>query len=247
VFGGALLLAMMLRFGRALLDALPMRRSRLAFVARVRPLAAVMVIGIYAVLATRWVLEGGDRGEWIAFALVLAVIALASWGVLRNALEGVYLRLGRSFDVGDRVQIAGVTGRVHRLGARAVVIETIDGQLAIIPYRTAAEVTILREPFDEQSAFHVFRLPIPERRSIPELKRAVHEAALLCHWCSTRRAPQITATEDGHLEITVFPVDANHITEIERVVRRAVGRGSESKPELRAVERRTDVEVEHAK
>ena len=43
VFGGALLLALTLRFGAAVLDALPIRRARHAFVARVRPLAAVML------------------------------------------------------------------------------------------------------------------------------------------------------------------------------------------------------------
>jgi hypothetical protein len=68
----------------------------------------------------------------------------------------------------------------------------------------------------------VFRIPIPTTRSIPELKRAVHEAALLCHWSSTRRMPQVAATDDGQLEITVFPVDANHVTEIERIVRSVV-------------------------
>jgi hypothetical protein len=223
VFGGVAALVAIMRLGRALIDALPLSRARQVLVARMRPLAAATLIAIYALLATRWVLESGDRREWFAFALVLGVAASASWTVLRNALEGVYLRVGRTFAVGDRVEIAGVQGRVHRMGIRALVLETIDGQLAIIPYRTVASGTIRREPFRQQSAFHVFRVAIPEHRSIPELKRAVHEAALLCHWSSTRRVPQVTATDDGQLEITVFPVDANHVTEIERSVRSAVG------------------------
>lgn len=222
VFGGAFALVVVLRLARALLDALPMSRARRAFVARIQPLASTTMIAIFAVLATRWVLDADDRREWIAFAIVAGIVIIASWAVLRNALEGVYLRLGRTFEIGDRVDIAGIQGRVHRLGARAVVIETIDGRLAIIPYRTAASATILRDPFAQQSAFHVFRVPIPDRRSITELERAVHEAALLCHWSSTRRLPHVNATHDGQLEITLFPIDINHVTEIERVVRRAL-------------------------
>lgn len=222
VFGGAFVLAVALRFGRIVLDALPMSRARLALVARLRPLAAATLIAIYAVIAARWVLASGDRSEWIAFAVIIGIAAAASWNMLRNVLEGVYLRVGRSFEIGDRVEIAGVQGRVHRLGARAVVIETTDGQLAIIPYTIVASSTIRREPFDEQSAFHVFRVSIPEQRPVAELKRAVREAALLSHWSSTRRLPQVAATEDGQLEITVFPVDANHAPEIERAVRRAL-------------------------
>lgn len=222
VFGGGLVLALLLRFGGVLLDAVPMSRARLALVTRLRPLAAATLVAIYAVIAARWVLDSPDQREWIAFAVIVALAAAGSWNMLRNVIEGVYLRTGRSFELGDRVEVAGVAGRVHRLGARAVVLETTDGQLAIVPYTTVAASTIRREPFDEQSAFHVFRVAIPEQRPIAELKRAVHEAALLCHWSSTRRLPHVTATDDGHLEITVFPVDANHAPEIERVVRNAL-------------------------
>ncbi len=219
VFGGALALALLLRFGSAVLDALPFSRARRAFIARARPLAAATLIAIYAVIAARWVLDTSDDREWIAFAIVVGIAAAASWNVLRNALDGIYLRAGRSFEIGDRVDIAGVQGRVHRLGARAVVLETVDGQLAIIPYRTVASAIIHREPFDQQSSFHVFRAPFPAKRAISEVKRSVREAALLCHWSSTRRLPEVTVTDHGELEITVFPVDANHVTEIERAVR----------------------------
>lgn len=222
VFGGLIVLAAVLHLARAVLDALPLSRTRRAFVARMQPLAGATVIAIYTVIAAHWVLASSDRQEWFAFALVFGIAAAASWSVLRNALEGVYLRVGRTFEVGERIEIAGVQGRVHRLGARALVVETVEGRLAIIPYRMVANATIRREPFDQQSSFHVFRVAIPARQSIPELKRAVHEAALLCHWSSTRRLPQVTATEDGQLEVTVFPVDGNHASEIERVVRDAL-------------------------
>jgi small-conductance mechanosensitive channel len=222
VFGGIVVLAAALHLARAMLDALPLSRTRRTFVARMQPLAGATAIAIYTVIAAHWVLTFSDRQAWLAFALVFGVAAAASWSVLRNALEGVYLRVGRTFEIGDRIEIAGVEGRVHRLGARALVVETVDGRLAIIPYRTVANATIRREPFDQQSSFHVFRVAIPPRRSIPELKRAVHEAALLCHWSSTRRLPQVVATEDGQLEVTVFPVDGNHASEIERVVRDAL-------------------------
>ena len=97
-----------------------------------------------------------------------------------------------------------------------------DGSLPRGLGEAVLRATIRREPFDQQSSFHVFRVAIPPRRSISELKRAVHEAALLCHWSSTRRLPQVVATEDGQLEVTVFPVDGNHASEIERVVRDAL-------------------------
>jgi small-conductance mechanosensitive channel len=225
VFGGALLLAAVLRFGRIGVEALPLSRARRMLVARLSPLAAATLIAVYAVLAARWVLDSSDTREWIAFGIVLALVAATSWGALRDAVEGVYLRAARSFAVGDRVHIDGVVGRIHRLGARAVVVQTTEGELAIVPYRKVASTTIRREAFDEQSGFHVFRAPLPEAMPIPEVKRAIREAALLCHWSSPRRLPTVSVTDDGQLEITVFPVDPNHVTEIERVVREALDPG----------------------
>lgn len=222
VFGGALGLVAVLRFVWAVLDALPMSRARRTLVGRMRPLAAMILIAIYAVVAARWVLDSADTREMIAFLVVVGVGTAASWPALRDVVDGVFLRAGTQLVVGDRVEIAGVRGRLQKLGTRALTIETSDGELAVLPYRAVTSAAIRREPSDERSAFHVFRVAIPEQRSVPELKRAVREAALLCHWSSTRRPPQVTATDDGDLEITVFPVDANHVTEIERVVRAAV-------------------------
>lgn len=222
VVGGAVGLVALLRFLRAVLDALPMSRARRTLVGRLRPLAAMALIAIYAVVAARWILVDADSREMVAFLVVVGIATAASWTALRDAVDGVFLRAGTSLVVGDRVEIAGVRGRLQKLGIRALTIETFDGEVAILPYRTVTTATIRREPSDERSAFHVFRVAIPEQRSVPELKRAVREAALLCHWSSPRRLPQVTATDDGHLEITVFPVDANHVTEIERVVRAAV-------------------------
>jgi small-conductance mechanosensitive channel len=223
VFGGVAAVVALLRFGGAVLDALPMSRARRVVVGRVRPLLAATVIALYAVVASRWVLGNADTREVLAFLLVVVVAVAASWTPLRDAVEGIYLRLGKNLVAGDRIDVDGVRGRINRLGARAIVLETSDGELAVIPYRKIACSTFRRAPGDDHSAFHVFRVAIPATRTIPELKRAVHEAALLCHWSSTRRPPIVSATEDGELEITVFPVDANHVTEIERDVRRAVG------------------------
>ncbi|MBZ0232412.1 MAG: mechanosensitive ion channel family protein [Deltaproteobacteria bacterium] len=226
VLAGGVLLAIVLRFGRAVLDAIPWSRAGLDVVGRSAPVIGVALVAVYGILAARWVLGDGDRQTQLAFGAVVILLAAASWPALRDAFAGVFLRAGRALAVGDRVRIGDVRGRVQRLGQRAAVIETIDGELAIVPYRVAASATIFREPGDEprdgRTPFHVFRAPVPEDRSVPEVKRAVIEAAMLCHWSSTGRSPEIAACDDGHVEITVFPIDADHVADLERVVRRAL-------------------------
>jgi hypothetical protein len=220
--GGALALAAVLRLGAAALEAVPMSRARRALLARLRPLAAAILIAAYVAMIARWVLDSDDRRSWIALAVVVGVVVAASWTSLRDLLEGVYLRAGQTFAAGDRVQIGEVRGRVQRLGHRAVVLETANGELALIPYRTVAAATVRREPADGQSSFHVFRVPVPKDAAIADIKRAVLEAALLCHWSSVARQPEVAATGDGHVEITVFPADPDHVSDLVRTVRRAL-------------------------
>lgn len=220
----AVALVVVLRVGRAAIDALPMSRARRARIARLRPIVGATLVVVYVVLAARWILESDDRRAWIAFAVAAGVFAAASWGALRDAIEGAYLRAGHTLAIGDRVEIGAVRGRIQRLGLRSLVIEATDGELAVIPYRTVTASTLLRTPGDEHSAFYVFRVAVPEHRTIPDAKRVVREAALLCHWSSVARQPEVVATDDGHLEVTVFPIDADHVTDIERTLRRELAR-----------------------
>lgn len=217
-----LVLVLVLRAARVVLDAIPMSRGRRALVTRIRPLAGAVLVLVYVALGARWLLERGEPQTWIAFGLALVVLAAAAWPALRDLIEGVLVRSSHTLAVGDRVQVGAVRGRVQRLGYRHVVIEATDGELAVVPYRLVATTPILRSPADERSTFHVFRIPVPAHRGIAEAKRIVREAALLCHWSSIARPPQVIATDDGELEITVFPIAPDHAAEIERVLRRAL-------------------------
>jgi small-conductance mechanosensitive channel len=222
VVGAGLGLALVLRFGRAALDALPMSRARRALVARLRPLVGAALVVLYVMIAARWVLRTDDPRAWIALLVVGLILVAASWGPLRDVLEGVYLRAASALAVGDRVQIGAVRGRVQRLGYRSVHVEGTDGDLAILPYRAIAAQPILRSPAADHASFHVFRAPLPEHRSIPEARRVIRETALLCHWSSIARPPQVAATDDGDLEVTIFAIDADRAPEIERLLRRAL-------------------------
>lgn len=221
--GVAVVLA--LRFVRALVDALPMSRARRALAVRIRPFIGAIVVILYLLFVVAWLLR--DHPGMVPWALaVLGLgVAAASWPAIRDVLEGAYVRASPAFAVGDRVQIGTVRGRIRRLGYRNVYIEGTDGELAILPYRLIATQPILRSAELDRGAFHVFRVPVPAERSIPELKRQVRESALLNHWSSIARPPQISATADGHVEITVFAIDPDQAPEIERAVRKAIAGG----------------------
>jgi small-conductance mechanosensitive channel len=228
VLAAALALVLVLRFGRAVLDALPMKRARRVLLERVAPLAGVAVSLLFVAMATRWVLGTDDQRAWIALGAVAAVIVALSWGALRDVFEGVYLRAGRGCAVGDRVQLGSggeaIRGRVQKLGLRGLHLEGEGGELAIVPYRALAGRALLRSPGIDHAAFRVFRIPLPPGRSLADARQAIVESALLHHWASVARQPQIVVTEDGQLEVTVFAVDPGRVIDVERALRAAVER-----------------------
>lgn len=221
VAGGGLALLVALRLGRAALDVLPMSRARRQLVTRVRPIAGGILILVYVLLAARWLLRDASELAPYALALVAAFVVAASWGALRDVLEGAYLRAARTFAAGDRIQIGTVRGRVQRLGYRHLHVESSDGELVVLPYRAVAEQPIQRSA-EDRTSFHVFRLPVPAGLGLAEAKRLVQETALLCHWSSIARSPQVVASATGELDVTVFPIAPDHAGEIERAIRAAV-------------------------
>lgn len=201
-----------------LLSALPMRRSSEVLIQRVKPLFVASLVVIWGIVAMYWVLRDGDKAQYTVVIVGAACIA-AGWPVIRDVAEGLYFRGARTCLIGDQVQIGQIRGRLQAIGVRAITIETPDGELAIMSYTQVAASSIFRSPAADRTSFHVFRVPMPKNTSLPEAKQRVREAALLCHWSSIAQPPQCVATADGELEITVFALDADRASEIERAVR----------------------------
>src|SRR5690606_20003949 len=123
VCGGGIALLLVLRFGAAALDAIPMSRARRQLVTRVRPIAGGALILAYLVFAARWLLREDSHLAPLALGLMAAFVVAASWGPVRDLLEGAYLRAARTRAAGDRVQLGQVRGRVQRLGYRHLYVE----------------------------------------------------------------------------------------------------------------------------
>jgi hypothetical protein len=72
-------------------------------------------------------------------------------------------------------------------------------------------------------ALHVFRMKVRADSSIGDVRRVARESALLCHWASVVRDPELVAVGPSEFEITVFALDRDHAPEVEAAVRRALG------------------------
>lgn len=219
--GGVLLAILLWLFGRAL-AVLPLSRRRRELVSRWAPLAGMLVVLAYLVIAVRRIFGGEGWGEPAAAVLVFAAITGAAWFAIRDIVAGVVLKAGRICQVGDYVLLGDVAGRVASMGLRVLSIETGQGEEAVIPYSQVARQSLKRTPVLEGAALHVFRLQVPDGATISDVKRRVRESALSCHWGSIVRDPQVVAVASSRFEVTIYALDPDHAPDVEAAVRSAV-------------------------
>jgi small conductance mechanosensitive channel len=90
----------------------------------------VLVIGLLVALSQL----GVSLGPVLAgLGIVGFIIGFALQDSLGNFASGVLILIYRPYDVGDMVEVSGVTGRVHQMSLVNTTILTLDNQTLIIP------------------------------------------------------------------------------------------------------------------
>jgi small-conductance mechanosensitive channel len=91
---------------------------------------AVLVIGIFIVLDN----AGIHLGALTVFAGAVGVgVGFGLQNIASNFISGLVILAERPITIGDRVEVAGVTGQVEQIRARSTVIRTNDNITMIVP------------------------------------------------------------------------------------------------------------------
>lgn len=221
VLGRGVLILGLLRLLGWLVDLAPMPRQRKELLQSSGPLFAVAVCLAYLFLAVQEIFGRYEAAMPLLLGTVLIGFAAALWAPIRDLLAGVLLKAGRVVRVGDEIQVQDIRGRIERLHYRRMVVRTSHGE-AILPYGLVSRSAIVRASGTLGAVPHTFRVRPIEGVSLVDLRQRVRESALLCHWASLVREPELANLDDGGLEATVFCVDAEYGPEIERAVRRGL-------------------------
>jgi small conductance mechanosensitive channel len=68
--------------------------------------------------------------------LIGLIVGIAFREITENFLASIFLSIQRPFEMGDLVEISGVTGYVQQLNVRTTILMTLDGNIAQIPNAT---------------------------------------------------------------------------------------------------------------
>ena len=222
LIGWALVLILIVRGLRLLLQLAPMSSARRRSFEQALPMVELLVGSIYLLSAVQILFAGQPLLGAVA---VLGVVFGGLWlarHALMDLMTGVFLRASGSVARGDRVRVDGIDGQVSWLGTRSLAVETVDGDEALVPYSRLAGQAVVRTPRIDGAHRHTFRVPAVEGAGAGAGADRIRQLAMLCHWSSVARPPVVRATEDGNHEVTVFALAASRGSEVEAFVRKGL-------------------------
>lgn len=155
--------------------------------------------------------------------LVLAALVAFGWAPLYDVISGVAFRFGGSCREGDQVKVGDVEGRVLEVGMRSLVVQTRQGDEAVVPYGKIIHQTLRRTQSLSGAHVHAFVIEAPAGKDFSSLKRDVIQAAVRCHWASVVHAPKVERREGNTVEVSVYALDADHAPLVESAVRASLG------------------------
>lgn len=218
---GGLVLFWLLRLVNFLVRMSPLPPRLKTSLLRVAPIVELVVAVAYVASALVELLEAEPEFAWVLIALVITLVVF-SWSALYDLVLGVVFRVGQVCQVGDLVQVDDIDGRVLAVGARALVLQTRDGDEAVVPYGRIGRRTLRRTQSVSGAYVHSFVLEQPVGQGFAELKRRVVEAAMRSHWASAVHEAKVERRVGGTVEVSVFAHDADHAPLVEAVVRQAL-------------------------
>ncbi len=218
---GGVLVAWLMRSAEQLVQLSPLPPSVKASVLRYMPALELVVAVAYLASGLAVLTVHEPIFASILITLVLLIIIFA-WPSLYDLISGVFFRVRQPCEVGDSVRMDDVEGRVVEVGTRGLVLQTREGDEAMIPYGRLARQTLRRTQLVSGTHIHAFQVQPPAGKDFAEIKRLVLQATIQCHWASVIHEPKVERRAT-FIEVSVYAHDVDHAPHVEAAVRAALG------------------------
>lgn len=218
LFGGGLALLATLRLAAFLFRVAPVPARIRGALQRFAPVLGLAAFVVYVASGLALLLLRDPEFAGV-LVVVLSGLLVFAWAPLYDLVAGVAFRFGRWCREGDQVRIGDVEGRILAIGMRSLVVQTRQGDQAVVPYGKMIRETIRRTQSVSGAHVHAFVVDLPDREDFSAVKRGVIQTALRCHWASVVHPPKVERREGDAVEISIYALDADHAPRVEAAVR----------------------------
>lgn len=209
---------------------------------RIAPVLGLAVLVAYIASGVAVLLAREPEFAAVVVSLI-GILVLFGWAPLYDLISGVAFRFGRLCRVGDHVRVGDVEGRVLDIGMRSLVVQTPEGDEAVLPYGKISRETLRRTQSVSGAHVHAFAIERPDGVEFSTLKRQVVRSAMRCHWASVVHEPKVERRERGVIEVSIYALDADHAPVVEAAVRQALAAGVQSRARREPSGRPSDIPV----
>ncbi len=107
-----------------------------------RDLVRTLLVAVAAALAYSFIWDREIQGALTALGVTSIVVGLALQEPLGNLFSGLMLLMERPFEIGDTIEVGGVSGTVKEINWRSAHIEALGGMIQVVPNSTLNKETI---------------------------------------------------------------------------------------------------------
>jgi small conductance mechanosensitive channel len=146
------------------------RVETLSLVLRAGVTTLVWLIGIMLALSE----TGLNIGPLLATAGIGGIaIGFGAQNIVRDFLAGIFVLLEEHYNVGDTIDIAGVSGKVEKVTLRTTTLRDIEGRVHVVPNGEIRVATNHTKGYSR----HLLDLPVPYDEDLDRVVETVKEVA----------------------------------------------------------------------
>lgn len=144
VFAIAVALFLMLRLVSFYFPILNGKRKARKIFLKTFPVAQMILWATYTFWAFNQLFTGRMAYPILTGSLIILMVCLFGWYFLRDFVSGIILKSENSFETGQQIQTAEVSGTIKKLGYRSMEIVTSEGERVKIPFSLLTSQKIVK-------------------------------------------------------------------------------------------------------
>jgi small-conductance mechanosensitive channel len=164
----------------------------------------------YAILASGFGVAlqtiGIDLAALFAAGAIFAIgLGFAMQNIAQNFVAGVIVLVERAIKPGDILEVEGAVVRVSRLGIRATIVQTRDGEDLIVPNSVLAQSTVKNYTLEDSTYRLRTLVGVVYDSDMKKVRKVLSDAAHGLTWRDQDHEPQVLMLEFGDSSV-VFEV-----------------------------------------
>ena len=178
------------------------KRQKLKFIIRYFPIVELITTLSITFWAIDYLFSAKSYYQTIILSLIISIIALVSWFVARDLI----FRIQNNIRSGSSLQLGNIEGKMLRMGAAHIVIETNEGKIVKIPYSKVANEIVSEQPEEGVREDSELTLKIIRNKNWKEVEAELKNVLLHSPWRLINTDPRIEllSEEEEYFKIQIF-------------------------------------------